>query len=71
MTLAVNLQFLKPHLRNILFFRVTEINRFLLDYEYNNGISEATQVVRHVPNYDFNFLGTRMHEVWPEILKKI
>ena len=52
-------------------FRVSEINRFLLDYEYNNGISEATQVVRHVPNYDFNFLGTRMHEVWPEILKKI
>ena len=52
-------------------FRVSEINRFLLDYEYNNGISEATQVVRHVPNYDYNLLGTRMQEVWPEILKKI
>ena len=50
---------------------MTEINRFLLDYEYNNGISEATQVVRHVPNYDYNFLGPHMHEVWPEILKKI
>ena len=54
-----------------IFYRVSEINRFLLDYEYNNGVPEATEVVRHVPNYDYRYFGPRMHEVWPEILKRV
>ena len=53
----------------IFFFRVTEINRFLLDHEYPN-ISEASKVIRHVPNYDFEKLSPHMQVIWPIICQK-
>ena len=57
------------HLRKIFslhFCRVTEINRFLLDHEYQ-GLSEATKVVRFVPKYDFNQLTSYTQKTWPNI----
>ena len=57
------------HLRKIFslhFCRVTEINRFLLDHEYQ-GLSEATKVVRFVPEYDFNQLTSYTQKTWPNI----
>ena len=50
--------------------RVSEINRFILDHEYR-GISEASQVYRHVPKYDYSHLGDRMREIWPKIVREI
>ena len=48
------------------FFRVSEVNRFLLDYEYA-PVSEASLKVRHMPEYEWLRLSARMREVWPRI----
>ena len=49
-------------------FRVSQVNRFLLDYEYGPAGSEASLSVRHVPAYEWSQLSPRMRAVWPRIM---
>ena len=49
-------------------FRVSQVNRFLLDYEYGEAGTEASLSVRHVPNLEWSRLSPRMRAVWPRIL---